>query len=81
MAKGTCRDEILQVMAHLESIGRSIFTPDDIVREMRWRGSRFADSTIRTHVVSRMCANAPGHHAVTYEDLERIGPGFYRQRV
>ena len=26
-----------------------------------------------------MCANAPIHHAVHYNDLERVGPGLYRR--
>jgi len=29
----------------------------------------YAESTIRTHVVSRMCATAPDHPAVVYRDL------------
>jgi hypothetical protein len=32
-----------------------------------------------THVVSRTCANAPKHHAITYSDLERVGRGLYRR--
>jgi hypothetical protein len=40
--------------------------------------SEFKESTIRTHVVSRMCANAPENHAVVYADLERVRPGYYR---
>jgi hypothetical protein len=79
MPRATCRDEILKVVAHFEATGLEPFSPDDVLREMRRRGSRFADSTIRTHVVSRMCANAPGHHGVTYEDLERVAPGHYRR--
>jgi hypothetical protein len=39
----------------------------------------YRPSTIRTHVVSRMCRDAPDHHAVTYDDLERVSPGLYRQ--
>ena len=27
-----------------------------------------------------MCTNAPDHHAVVYDDLERVGPGMYRLR-
>ncbi|WP_443705761.1 DUF7669 domain-containing protein [Saccharothrix coeruleofusca] len=54
------------------------FTPDDVVRLLRRAGSRYAESTIRTHVVSRMCANAPAHHATRYADLVRDGRGRYR---
>src|SRR5258708_1679252 len=34
-------------------------TPQDVVDELRRRGSNYEPSTIRTHIVSRMCANAP----------------------
>lgn len=77
----TCRDEIIeafQVLARRHE--RDVFSPSDIVGEMRHQGSRYQESTIRTHIVSRMCANAPDHHAVVYDDLERVGPGLYRLR-
>ena len=34
----------------------------------------------RTEIVSRMCADAPVHHATAYEDLERVSRGQYRRR-
>lgn len=73
----TARDEILEA---LDVLGNT-FTPDDVVRDMRPRGSSYAESTIRTHVVSRMCSNAPDNHARTYDDLERVRDGVYRRRV
>jgi len=75
----TAREEVLsaaQVLADKSSDGT--FSIDDVIRELRRRGSRYADSTIRTHIDSRMCANAPDHHAVTYDDLVRTEPGRYR---
>jgi hypothetical protein len=75
----TCRGEILVVVDDLERRGLVPFSPDDVIREMRRRGSTYRDSTIRTHVVSRMCANAPGHHGTVYDDLNRVGPGLYRK--
>lgn len=77
----TARAEILAVVPTLAA--RSVdgaFTVDEVVRELRRRGSHYAESTIRTHVVSRMCTNAPDNHAVTYDDLERVGDGRYRAR-
>ena len=77
----TARDEILAALPSIA--GRAsdgTFTPDDVVRELRRRGSRYAESTIRTHIVSRMCADAPDNHAVTYDDLERVGDGRYLLR-
>jgi len=77
----TARDEILAALPAI--CARTVdgtFTPQDVIDELRRRGSSYAPSTIRTHVVSRMCANAPDHHAVTYDDLERISSGRYRRR-
>ncbi len=51
---------------------------EEIVDHLRRQGSSCKPSTIRTHVTSRMCTNAPDHHAVTYRDLVRIGDGRYR---
>jgi len=75
---GTAREEIL---AAIPAVVRTdgTFTVDDVVDELRRRGSAYADSTIRTHVTSRLCANAPGNHAVTYDDLERVDQGLYRR--
>ena len=56
------------------------FGPQDVVAELRRRGSTRAKFTIRTHVVSRMYANGPDHHARTYDDVERVSDGRYRRR-
>lgn len=77
----SARDEILATARKLA--GQSAdgtFTLIDVLTEMRRAGSRYAESTIRTHVTSRMCADAPSHHARTYDDLERLGSGRYRLR-
>jgi hypothetical protein len=52
----------------------------DVINELRRHGSRYADSTIRTHVTSRMCADAPANHATTYADLQRVGQDRYTLR-
>jgi hypothetical protein len=74
----TARDEIL---AAIPAVARSdgTFTVEAIVRELRPRGSRSADSTIHTQVTSRMCANPPGNHAVTDNDLARVETGVHRR--
>jgi hypothetical protein len=77
----TARDEILAVLPAV--CARTVdgtFTPQDVIDELRRHGSTYAPSTIRTHVVSRMCANAPDQHARTYDDLERVADGRYRCR-
>lgn len=75
----TCRDEIVETFQVLSRrYGRDVFSPAEIVEEMRRQGSRYQESTIRTHIVSRLCVNAPDHHAVVYADLERVRPGLYK---
>ena len=77
----TCRDEILAAVRRLSTrTSRDAFSPAEIVKEVRLQGSGYKESTIRTHVTSRMCADAPDHHAVVYDDLERVGRGLYRLR-
>lgn len=75
-----CREEVLAVARLLHAEGREDFSPADVVDAMRAAGTRYAESTIRTHVVSRMCADAPDNHGTTYDDLERVGRGRYRLR-
>ena len=60
--------------------GRSDFDLGDVVTETAVHDPEFAESTIRTHVTSRMCADAPDHHGTVYADLERVGRGRYRRR-
>lgn len=75
----TARDEILAVARRLAARSpAATFTVDAVVREMTSAGTRYAESTIRTHVVSRMCATAPDHHAKTSDDFIRVDHGVYR---
>jgi len=77
----TARDEILDALPRMRArLGRDDFSPAEVIQELRSTGSVYSDSTIRTHVISRMCGNAPDNHTVVYNDLERIGHGLYRQR-
>lgn len=75
----TARDEVLAAAQTLA--GKSpdgTFSVEEVVSLMRRNGSSYKESTIRTHVSSRMCANAPDHHAVTYRDFIRTDVGRYR---
>lgn len=75
----TCRDEILASAQRLcQRDGANSFTIVELIEEMHRGGTIYQESTIPTYVASRLCANAPHHHAVTYPDLERVGPGRYR---
>jgi len=77
----TARDEILAILPAVRArTGRETFTPQEVIDELQRRGTSYKPSTIRTHIVSRMCANAPDHHARTYDDLERVADGQYRRR-
>ncbi len=75
----TCRDEVLESARELARLSISgEFTLAELLHHMIQKGTKYTDATIRTHVTSRMCANAPDHHAVTYRDLKRTGYGTYR---
>ena len=59
---------------------RKIFGLSEIVQEVLSM-SNFAESTIRTHVTSLMCVQAPKNHGTRYADLDRVDRGKYRIRM
>lgn len=71
------REDVLSAAQELTARGRSPFSPAEVIREARRQGSTYSDATLRTHIVSAMCVNAPSHHASQYRDLERVGRGQY----
>lgn len=73
----TARDEILNAIPSVQQ-QNGTFTVSAVLHEMHNRGTSYADGTIRTHITSRMCADAPAHHAVRYPDLGRVALGIYR---
>lgn len=69
----TCREAVLEAFIRLESrSSRKDFDLSEIVKEVLATTGNFAESTIRTHVSSKMCAQAPTNHAMKYSDLDRI---------
>ena len=72
------REELLAAAHSLADSGTTLFTPAELIARARAEGSQYPDSTLRTHVVSVMCSNAPVNHGTTYGDLERVGRGLYR---
>ena len=79
---GSARQEILTAARKLASRSPDgSFTFTQILAELRRTGSRYAESTIRTHVTSRMCGDSPDHHGTTYDDFERLDRGRYRLRM
>lgn len=76
----TCRDEILLCVDNIiRNTGRTQFTVMDVLDCMRHNRTRYPEGTIRTEIVSRLCINAPVHHATKHADFERIGPGTYKK--
>ncbi|MGK7379113.1 DUF7669 domain-containing protein [Planococcus sp. 1R117A] len=60
-----------------ERQGKS-FKFEEVIILMKSRETTYKESTIRTHITSRCCANSPNHHGSVYNDYERIGKGLYR---
>lgn len=78
----TCRDEILTCANRIVSKKRiNEFTLQEIIDSMQTTGTKYKENTIRTHVTSRMCANAPKHHAVKFKDLGRVDHGVYKLNI
>jgi hypothetical protein len=81
-AREGARREILAAIDALTArSGRPEFALADVVQEMRRHGTGYAESTIRTMVTSHLCANAPDHAGVTYDDLLRVDRGLYRRHL
>ena len=74
-----CRDEVLNAVQQIiKAKGINEFTIQEVVSRMINNGTNYKDGTIRTHIVSRLCANAPDNHNITYDDFERISRGIYK---
>jgi len=71
----TCRDEILECFQFNE-ITKEVFTINDVVKCMKKKKTKYAESTIATHITSRMCGNAPDNHNTTYDDFIRTDDGY-----
>lgn len=79
MKTTTCREQILAAAKQVtKSKNQNEFTILEILDYLTKQNTPYKESTIRTHITSKMCGNAPSNHAVTYNDLTRIKPGVYR---
>lgn len=77
--KSTCREEVLTIVRTIvKNKGVNEFTIYEVVESMLRERTSFKVSTIRTHITSKCCVNAPSHHAVVYSDFERIDKGLYK---
>ena len=71
-------EEILAAARRLCVARRSwTFTPVEVVQALPHLNPR----SVRTHVVSRCCANAPSHHAHRWPYFERLQRGVYEIRT
>lgn len=77
---GTAREQILAAIERIRPRRGDTFTIADVLDDLRSQGSDLAESTIRTHITSRMCGDSPNHHGTTCDDLERVDRGVYRLR-
>ena len=75
----TARDEILTAVKSMTKEREAKhFSIGEVLHYMKEGGTSYMESTIRTHITSRCCSNAPNHHASVFNDYERIGKGVYR---
>jgi hypothetical protein len=77
---GTAREQILSAIDHITTDPTDTFTVSDVWAELTSRGTNLSERTVRTHITSRMCRDAPDNHGTTYDDLERVERGVYRLR-
>jgi hypothetical protein len=78
--KHKAQQSILDAMIRLERRhGRTTFDLVDIVQEVLAEDPARSESSVRTHIVSVMCREAPVNHANHTDDLERIDRGRYRR--
>lgn len=77
----TARDDVLAAARALEQRGVVPWSPADGVAEAFRQGSTYPKSTLQTHIVSRLCVDAPENHDHRWPDLERVGHGQYRLRT
>ncbi|WP_420490571.1 DUF7669 domain-containing protein [Neobacillus niacini] len=74
-----CREELLNAVHNIvNKKGKNEFSIMEVIEYMGRENTPYSESTIRTHITSRCCSNAPENHAVVYNDLERIGRGKYK---
>lgn len=78
LSNNTCREEILQTVNFIiNEKGVNEFTVKEVVQYMINNNTTFKETTIKTHITSRLCSNSPQNHLVVYNDFKRIKPGLY----
>ena len=72
------RQDALQAGRDLTASGHPLFSPAEVIAQARQNGSNYDTGSIRTHVVSYMCANAPANAKTGRGEFIRVSPGLYR---
>jgi predicted RNase H-like HicB family nuclease len=68
-------EEVLRTALRLcQERGDWTFTPNEIVRALPYLN----ESSVRTHIVSRCCVNAPKNHPHRWKYFKRIARGVYQ---
>ncbi len=68
--------QVLDAARRLRNEGKNLFTLAEIVAALPDLNS----GTVRTHVSSRCCVNAPDNHQHRWPYFHRVGRGVYRLR-
>ena len=68
--------QVLDAARRLRNEGKELFTLPEIVAEL----PELNEGTVRTHVSSRCCVNAPDNHQHRWPYFYRVRRGVYRLR-
>ena len=74
-----CHEEVLEAaISIIKTKGVNEFTPSEVIQYLKKQNTTYKESSIRTHIISRCCINAPLNHAKGYKYFKRIGHGLYK---
>ena len=74
-----CHNEVLEAAKIIVDFkGINEFTPFEVIEYLVEQKTSYSKNTIRTHICSRCCKNAPKHHAVKWYYFKRIEHGLYK---
>lgn len=80
--RDTCREAVIDAFERLERRNhRKDFDLTEVLNEVLAVTKQYKESTIRTHISSRMCVQAPLNHATKFDDLDRVDVGRYRRKI
>lgn len=73
-----CHDEVLDAAKIIVKLkGRNEFSPIEVIKHLIKQSTSYSINTIRTHICSRCCINAPKHHEVKWHYFKRLRRGVY----